>query len=127
MDGGLLLLSRHRIVASGSTVYRQCSGDDCLSNKGVLHARVQRTGSPCPVDVFLTHTQAADPTIAGTVAGARVAVARRSDTWLPSSKPVGTLYPRRCYSVTSTLTLSLTPTSTSIWCKASGAQPTWRR
>jgi endonuclease/exonuclease/phosphatase family metal-dependent hydrolase len=74
MGGGLLLLSRHRIVASGSTLYRQCSGDDCLSNKGVLHARVQRTGSPCPVDVFLTHTQAADPTIGGTVAGARVAV-----------------------------------------------------
>jgi len=74
MGGGLLLLCRHRIVASGSTVYRQCSGDDCLSNKGVLHARVQRTGSPCPVDVFLTHTQAADPTVAGTVAGARVAV-----------------------------------------------------
>ena len=39
--GGLLLLSRHRIVASSSTVYRQCSGDDCLANKGVLHA-----GSP---------------------------------------------------------------------------------
>src|SRR5205823_4886002 len=74
MGGGLLLLSRHRIVASGSTVYRHCSGDDCLTNKGVLHARVQRIGSPCPVDLFLTHTQAPEPTIGGTVAGARAAV-----------------------------------------------------
>ncbi|MEO6826947.1 MAG: endonuclease/exonuclease/phosphatase family protein [Microbacteriaceae bacterium] len=74
MGGGLLLLSRHRIVAGAGTVYRQCSGDDCLSNKGALHARIQRTGSPCAVDVFLTHTQAAAPTVAGTVAGARTAV-----------------------------------------------------
>lgn len=74
MDGGLLLLSRHRIVASASTVYRQCSGDDCLANKGVLHARVERRGSPSPVDVFLTHTQAAHPTVGGTTAGAMRAV-----------------------------------------------------
>jgi hypothetical protein len=74
MGGGLLLLSRHRIVASAASVYRQCSGDDCLSNKGVLHARVERRGSPSPVDVFLTHTQAAHPTVAGTTAGARTAV-----------------------------------------------------
>jgi endonuclease/exonuclease/phosphatase family metal-dependent hydrolase len=74
MGGGLLLLSRHRIVASASTVYRQCAGDDCLANKGVLHARVERRGSPSPVDVFLTHTQAAHPTVGGTTAGARKAV-----------------------------------------------------
>ncbi|WP_022885597.1 endonuclease/exonuclease/phosphatase family protein [Glaciibacter superstes] len=74
MGGGLLLLSRHRIVEGAGTVYRHCSGDDCLSNKGALHARIQRTGSPCAVDVFLTHTQAAAPTVAGTVAGARTAV-----------------------------------------------------
>lgn len=74
MGGGLLLLSRHPIVASAASVYRQCSGDDCLSNKGVLHARVERRGSPSPIDVFLTHTQAAHPTVAGSTAGARVAV-----------------------------------------------------
>ena len=74
MGGGLLLLCRHRIVASASTVYRQCSGDDCLQQQGGAARPRQRTGSPCPVDVFLTHTQAADPTVAGTVAGARVAV-----------------------------------------------------
>jgi Endonuclease/Exonuclease/phosphatase family len=74
MGGGLLLLSRHRIVATTSTVYRQCSGDDCLTSKGVLHARVQPRGHPCTVDVFLTHTQAPHPTILGTTGGARAAV-----------------------------------------------------
>ncbi len=74
MDGGLLLLSRHPVVTQAQTLYRQCSGDDCLANKGVLHARIQRSGDPCPVDVFLTHTQAAHPTVAGTTAGAREAV-----------------------------------------------------
>ena len=74
MGGGLLLLSRHPIVAQAQSLYRQCSGDDCLANKGVLHARIQRAGHPCAVDVFLTHTQAAQPTIGGTTAGARAVV-----------------------------------------------------
>ncbi len=72
--GGLLLLSRHPIVASEGSVYRQCSGDDCLTNKGVLHARISPRGHPCDVDVFLSHTQAPHPTVGGTTAGARVAV-----------------------------------------------------
>ncbi|WP_018680991.1 endonuclease/exonuclease/phosphatase family protein [Actinokineospora enzanensis] len=72
--GGLLLLSRHKIVSTHTTVYRHCSGDDCLANKGALHARITPRGNPSPVDVFLTHTQAAHPTIAGTTAGARTAV-----------------------------------------------------
>jgi hypothetical protein len=74
MGGGLLLMSRHRIVASSSSVYRQCAGDDCHANKGVLHARVCPRGHPCTVDVFLTHSQAADPAVAGTTAAAREAV-----------------------------------------------------
>lgn len=74
MGGGLLLLSRHPIVASAQSLYRQCSGDDCLADKGMLHARIQRIGHPCAVDVFLTHTQAAHPTVGGTTAGARAAV-----------------------------------------------------
>jgi len=74
MGGGLLLLSRHPIVARAQSLYRQCSGDDCLANKGVLHARVEPRGHPCTVDVFLTHTQAAHPTIGGSTAGAREAV-----------------------------------------------------
>lgn len=74
MGGGLLLLSRHPIVGGATTIFRQCSGDDCLASKGALHARVQKTGHPCAVDVFLTHTQAASPTVGGTTAGARTAV-----------------------------------------------------
>jgi hypothetical protein len=74
MGGGLLLLSRHRIVTSTQTVYRHCSGDDCLAAKGALHARVQPRGHPCAVDLFLTHTQAAHPTLLGTTAGARSAI-----------------------------------------------------
>lgn len=72
--GGLLLLSRHPIVESHQTIYRQASGDDSLANKGVLHARIDVLGHPCPIDVFLTHTQASDPSVGGTVAGAREAV-----------------------------------------------------
>ena len=49
-------------------------GDDGLSNKGALHARIQPVGHPCGVDLFLTHTQAPHPTIFGTTAGARKAV-----------------------------------------------------
>jgi endonuclease/exonuclease/phosphatase family metal-dependent hydrolase len=74
MGGGLLLLSRHPIVAASSTIYRQCSGDDCAANKGVLHAQIQPRGHPCGVDLFLTHTQAAFPTVGGSTAGARAAV-----------------------------------------------------
>lgn len=74
MGGGLFLLSRHPIIAWAQTLYRQCSGDDCLANKGALHARIQPRGHPTAVDVFLTHTQAAHPTVGGTTAGARTAV-----------------------------------------------------
>jgi endonuclease/exonuclease/phosphatase family metal-dependent hydrolase len=74
MGGGLLLLSRHPVVSKSSTVYRRCSGDDCLASKGALHARVQPRGHPCAVDVFLTHTQAPHPTLLGTTGGARAAV-----------------------------------------------------
>lgn len=62
-DGGLLLLSRHPIGAKGQTIYRQCSGEDCLTNKGVLHARVE---APAPLgrcDVFLTHMQSCPPEV----------------------------------------------------------------
>jgi hypothetical protein len=74
MTGGLLILSRHRITAANETVFRQCSGDDCLAAKGVLHTRIQPRGHPTAVDTFLTHTQAAHPTVGGTTEGALVAV-----------------------------------------------------
>lgn len=70
-NGGLLLLSRHRIIEPHQTIFRQCAGTtsviitipwaDCLVNKGVLHARIAVPSFPnVEYDVFLTHTQNPD-------------------------------------------------------------------
>jgi endonuclease/exonuclease/phosphatase family metal-dependent hydrolase len=72
-DGGLMLLSRHKIISSNSTIYRQCVGEDRFANKGALHARIQVQGLPCPIDVFLTHTQGPEPMI-GSDSDARQAI-----------------------------------------------------
>jgi hypothetical protein len=63
LDGGLFLLSRHKIIASDGTIYRTCAGEDCGSEKGALHARIQPLGLPCPIDIFLSHTQNLTPKI----------------------------------------------------------------
>jgi endonuclease/exonuclease/phosphatase family metal-dependent hydrolase len=60
-NGGLLLMSKHPIVDSHQTVYRQCAGEDCFTNKGALHARIAVTGHPRQYDVFLTHMQSCPP------------------------------------------------------------------
>ena len=62
-DGGLLLLSQHRIVENHQTIYRQCLGEDCLTNKGALHARVEVDRHPSQYDVFLSHMQSCPPNI----------------------------------------------------------------
>jgi endonuclease/exonuclease/phosphatase family metal-dependent hydrolase len=56
-DGGLLLLSRHPILFSRDTIYRDCDGFDCFANKGILHTRLQPPSWPTPLDVFYTHMQ----------------------------------------------------------------------
>ena len=56
-DGGLLLLSRHPILFSRDTIYRDCDGSDCFANKGILHMRLQPPSWPTPLDVFYTHMQ----------------------------------------------------------------------
>ncbi len=56
-DGGLLLLSKHSILQSHSTIYRDCAGSDCFANKGALHIRVKPLRSPTAFDIFFTHTQ----------------------------------------------------------------------
>lgn len=71
--GGLLLLSRHKMVASQQTIFRDSVGEDSFANKGVFHARIHPQGAPCPVDVFLSHTQGPQPVI-GTVAEARAVI-----------------------------------------------------
>ncbi|MCM8730080.1 endonuclease/exonuclease/phosphatase family protein [Hephaestia sp. GCM10023244] len=56
-SSGLAILSRYPIVASGSEAFggRRCAGIDCLSNKGVLHARIHIPGVPEAIDLFNTH------------------------------------------------------------------------
>jgi len=54
---GLLLLSRHPVLEHHTTVFRMSTGLDGFAAKGAVHARIAPAGSPCPYDVFLTHTQ----------------------------------------------------------------------
>ena len=56
-DGGLLLLSKWPIRTSHSSIFRQCAGNDCYANKGVIFLSVQPTGSPTPCNIFFSHTQ----------------------------------------------------------------------
>ncbi len=56
-DGGLLLMSKHPIISFHQSIYRQCAGDDCWANKGVIHIRVRAEQWPMPIDVFFSHAQ----------------------------------------------------------------------
>jgi endonuclease/exonuclease/phosphatase family metal-dependent hydrolase len=60
LDGGLLLLSRHPISEQGSTLYPHCLGEDCLADKGAIHAQVKVAGENA-LDLFLTHLQNPNP------------------------------------------------------------------
>jgi len=60
-DGGLLLLSKHRIINKDQIIFRVNAGNDHYANKGIIHARVAingRTSSPNLLDVYVTHHQA---------------------------------------------------------------------
>lgn len=59
--GGLLFLSRHKIVQANATIYRQTEGEDSHTDKGALHARIHIPGHPCKYDFFLSHTQNLTP------------------------------------------------------------------
>ena len=56
-DGGLLLLSRHPLLAVNSFIYRDCDGNDCFANKGMIHIRVRGGSWLTALDVFYTHAQ----------------------------------------------------------------------
>ncbi|EFM12300.1 Endonuclease/exonuclease/phosphatase [Paenibacillus curdlanolyticus YK9] len=56
-DGGLLLLSRHPLLAADAMIFRACDGWDCFANKGVIHIRVQPASWPIPLDIFYSHMQ----------------------------------------------------------------------
>ncbi len=51
------MLSKHRIVESHTTIYRQCDDIDCMADKGAIHARI-RVQAQGDYDIFLSHLQA---------------------------------------------------------------------
>ncbi|MEO7654975.1 MAG: endonuclease/exonuclease/phosphatase family protein [Sphingomicrobium sp.] len=54
---GLAIASRFPIIATDMRAYgkRSCAGMDCLSNKGIVLARIAIPGLPTPIDVYDTH------------------------------------------------------------------------
>jgi hypothetical protein len=63
LDGGMLLLSKHPIIARAQYIYNSCAGEDCFSAKGALFARIAIPTHPTMYDIFLTHTQSCPTTI----------------------------------------------------------------
>ena len=54
---GLAVASRYPIIAVKKRAYgrKSCAGFDCLSNKGVMLARIAIPGVPTPIDIYDTH------------------------------------------------------------------------
>ena len=57
VSSGLAILSRYPIIQAQTEPFgaRRCAGLDCLSNKGMIHARIAMPGVPEPIDLFDTH------------------------------------------------------------------------
>jgi len=57
LGSGLLILSEFPVAATYHEPFSRhaCAGFDCLSNKGVMIARLWVPGVPTPVDLFTTH------------------------------------------------------------------------
>lgn len=57
LNSGLAIFSRFPLAHSRSEPYgaHRCAGFDCLSNKGVLSARMTIPGVPVAIDLFNTH------------------------------------------------------------------------
>ena len=57
LPSGLYILSDFPVVAADRQPFRarECAGFDCLSNKGLLYARIHLPGVPDPLEVFNTH------------------------------------------------------------------------
>ncbi len=60
-DGGLVLMSRHEPSARGQSVYRSWEAEDGVTDKGILHMRIQPPAFPAPIDLFLSHMQNPTP------------------------------------------------------------------
>ena len=55
-DGGIMIFSRWPILTEEQYYFDACEGSDCLANKGVMYAKIEKLGSP--YHLFATHTQA---------------------------------------------------------------------
>ena len=55
-DGGVMIFSRWPILTEAQYYFDACEGSECLANKGVLYAKIEKLGSP--YHLFATHTQA---------------------------------------------------------------------
>jgi len=54
-NGGVFIQSRWPVMETATIVYNDCSGFDCLANKGAAYARIEKEGRT--VHVFATHLQ----------------------------------------------------------------------
>ncbi len=60
-DDEVAIVTRLPVIASGSHIFGSARGTDALTAKGVLHARLGRSGAARPgdaIEVFVTHLQA---------------------------------------------------------------------
>ncbi|WP_137389790.1 endonuclease/exonuclease/phosphatase family protein [Rhodoligotrophos defluvii] len=56
VNSGLYVLSRYPIMAKNTDVFgNNCSGNDCLANKSVMHVRIALPGPFKPLDMITTH------------------------------------------------------------------------
>ena len=55
-DGGVLIVSRWPIEHEAQTTFSSCDADDCMAAKGVMYARINKSGQK--YHVFGSHTQA---------------------------------------------------------------------
>ena len=60
LSSGLVIASRFPVLETASDAFSRtnCAGFDCLSNKGVLLARISVPGLPEPIDIITTHMNA---------------------------------------------------------------------
>jgi len=60
LSSGLIIASRYPVLETASDAFSRlsCAGFDCLSNKGVLLARVSVLGVPEPIDIVTTYMNA---------------------------------------------------------------------
>jgi endonuclease/exonuclease/phosphatase family metal-dependent hydrolase len=58
---GLFILSEYPVFVSSNMDYKECTGFDCLANKGAMHARVVVPELMRSIDVYNTHMNADEP------------------------------------------------------------------